>query len=238
MSFYNDLTAIKQVLFQHKNLIKAEKQLAALAKHCQSDSDMHAVQELLALVYRQQKNFSRASTVYQKLDNPLLAGYCQLLNGKLSAAANFWRPPCEIYPKHWVVTLYAMITRQLNQYPTLLQIRNNLEVDVCNLVEAKRFEYLENIYYYLPTLSYLNLEAYKMCGRALLNTNQLDRVESFLMLGQKALPSDPETYYHLGQYYYRLENYKESLLMLKQCLLIMPNYYPAAVLTNKVKEIA
>jgi tetratricopeptide (TPR) repeat protein len=71
-----------------------------------------------------------------------------------------------------------------------------------------------------------------------MHAGHLQEAGSFLIRGQKALPNDPEIYFHLGQYSMALNHHTEARLMLKQCLLISPTYRPASELLGKLPESA
>ncbi len=192
-----------------------------------SPAERRATVELAGLTLRAQQHFEMAAKLYQEIGDDYQAGYCFLLAGKLQEVRPFWARLVTQRPNHWCASLFGMLTHQVSTYPTLLQIRNHLESDITNFIQANQIQYMENLLMYADFLGQLNLEAYKFFGRALMNAGWTEKAESFLLQGQKALPNDPEIYFHLGQYSLKQNMVQEARLMLNQCLLISPTYTPA-----------
>lgn len=194
---------------------------------------LRAVFELAALILRARKDYPKAASLYVTIEDWYQAGYCDLLCGNLAGVQNHWMTVLKQRQSHWCLALYGLISQQLSSWPSLLQIRNHLESDIANLIDADQWTYLESLLSYCDMLVQLNLETPKFMGRALLNHDKtqsddwLDKSEKFLMQGQQILPNDPEIYYHLGQLYHRQKRYDEAVLMLKQCLMISHTYTPA-----------
>lgn len=236
MTFLKALEEIRLLAFRDNESPLAEVQLQKLIGDASSPLENRMALELMGLILRQQTKYQKAIHIYKLLDNNALCGYCSLLEGKLTDAQQYWVSLRAEHPTHWYIALFDMITLNLQFYPSLLQIRNHLESDISNLIDAKRLDYLENVLSYVDSLSQVNLEAPKLAGRALLHKSFPSQAARFLLLGQKILPSDPEVYYHLGQYNAEVHNYQESILMLKQCLLISTTYSPAAKLMNAIEQ--
>lgn len=197
-------------------------------------SEQRALAELVGLAYEKQQQYDEATEAFSVGGDLYQSGYCQMLGGNLPKAAEIWKNLLPERPNHWCLTLYGMVTGNLNSLPTFLQIRNHLEADIVYLSRAGQTAMAENILRYVDTLSDINYEVYKFAGRALFHAGRLDKAGLFLLRGQKALPNDPEVYYHLGQYYHSLGNNDDAALMLHQCLLISPTYLPAKMLHAEV----
>jgi tetratricopeptide (TPR) repeat protein len=199
------------------------------------DFTQTAAWELAGLALRDKKQFNDAIAHYKKMGNHYLAGYCHMLTGNSEGARQEWIPLASVRQNHWCITLYGLIHRQLSIFPTMFQIRNNIETDIYNLIQANQLAFLENILAYQPFLSQINMETPKMMGRALMNAGWIERCESFLYLAQKAIPHDPEIYFHLGQYHVLRKNWDEARLMLHQCLMITSTYNPARRLLETIE---
>ena len=188
--------------------------------------------ELACLCLRTLKRYSEAKTLYESIQDNYQAGYCELLQGRYTNVQKHWLPILQKRTNHWCLHLYGMTTRQLNSFPTLFEIRNHLECDINNLIRAGQLTMVDNIVSYADFLQQFNLETCKFIGRAMINARDLDpawreRGAEFLMRGQKALPNDPEVYYHLGQYKIETGELEDARLLLNQCLLISASFSPA-----------
>lgn len=164
------------------------------------------------------------------------AGYAALLQQNEHQAAMYWHRYAEQHPNHWGLCLLGFIQRKPTIAPTFLQVRNHLEADIKHLFQAQAWTYLENLLCYMDYLSQINPEVYKLIGRSLMHAGQLVQAQYLLIKGQKTLPNDPEIYFHLGQAYQACCNYKDSLLMVKQCLMMNPGYYPASELKQRLEQ--
>jgi tetratricopeptide (TPR) repeat protein len=238
MPFLSYTHEARDTFYKQHDPAKAEQQLRQFLSTPESLEEKRAVYELMGLILRSQKRFSDAAALYEKINDHYQAGYCALLQANVPQVQAHWSKLLAQHQNHWCVSLYGLVTQQLRTYPTLFQIRNHIECDIANLIAAGRLDYLENLLSYVEFLTQINLETPKFAGRALMHAGWLERAGSFLIQGQKALPNDPEIYFHLGQYSMALQHYSEAGLMLKQCLLISPTYRPAAELLNQIPEQA
>ncbi len=224
-----DLNPARQLLLVEKNAREALDYLAPMLPHCDgiSVAERKNLVELAALAHARLGNYDRASEIFMLNQDAYQAGYCQMLQDNMDAALDYWKRVVPLRNNHWCVTLYGLVTGRLNSLPTFLQIRNHMEADIMHLCVAGRQEMVRNIIKYVDLLSDINYEAYKFAGRALMHSGQYEEAERLLLKGQKALPNDPEIYYHLGQFYHIVDKPEEATLMLKQCLLISSVYLPA-----------
>jgi tetratricopeptide (TPR) repeat protein len=130
----------------------------------------------------------------------------------------------------WLVTQWGLLTNQFYQWPTLLQLRNALENDVTQLIQANQFSAIDTYLAKLDWLAQVNIECYKLVGRNLLYLGLFAPAHQLLLKGQATIAIDAEGYYHLGQYYVACQQYPQARLMLRQCLWVNPTYQPAQVL--------
>ncbi len=229
------LTPIRDAFFKENDPTHA---YAMLAPHLNNrklgPEEKRAVYELAGLILRKQKKYDEAIQIYSAIKDWYQIGYCEMLRGNLLATRNYWARTTEQRENHWSLTLFGMISRQLNHYPTSFQIRNHIESDIHNLISAMQFNYLENVLAYADFLIQINPEAYKFLGRSLMHSSWVDRAGDFLLKGQKALPNDPEIYFHLGEYSEKKQLFEDTRIMLHQCLLISPTYYPAQEILDRL----
>jgi len=229
------LKEARDLFFKQRNAIKAEAAIRRCLKcEFKNDEEKKMVLELLALIYRSQQKFEDAIKTYERLNDTYQAGYCALLKGDIKRVQRFWHPVLERQPNHWCLTLYGLVTKQLQTCPTLLQVRHYIETDIETIIDARRTDYLDNLLSYVEFLSQFNLETPKMVGRALMYSGKLDIAGPYLVRGQAALPNDPEIYFHLGQYSIFQKQEKDARVLLGQCLLMNPHYRPAAELLASI----
>jgi len=236
MAFLSYLQPARDLLFKENNVQGAEEALKPHLDKSGNPTEQRAVGELMGLILRKQKRFEEALQLYENIRDDYQAGYCAMLIGNMPQVQTFWSRVLLERQNHWCISLYGMITQQLKTFPTLFQIRNYMESDIANLIDAEQRGYLDNLLQYVDFLTQLNLEAPKFAGRALLNAGWTDKAGGYLMKGQKALPNDPEIYFHLGQFGVALNHPDEARLMLQQCLMISPTYLPARELLNQITE--
>ncbi len=242
MAVFSQLNEARDLLFREKKAPAAEESLRLLMRQASSLSvdlsieEKRALYELMGLALRGQNRFEEAAELYNQIDDYYQSGYCAMLQGKTQAMQLAWSKVLNLRQNHWCVSLYGLISGQLRTVPTIFQIRNHMESDIANLIAANRVDYLENYLNYVDFLTQVNLEAPKFAGRALMNADWIDRAGKYLLQGQKALPNDPEIYFHLGQYSVALKHLKEARLMLNQCLLISPTYRPASDLLATLND--
>lgn len=236
MAYLSYIQQARELFYRENKPAEAEAVLRPLLGKPEDVQERRAVHELMGLILRHQLKFSDAVKIYDGINDSYQAGYCVMLQGQINSIQPYWGKTLSERNNHWCVSLYGLLTKQLSTYPTLFQIRNHIESDIANLVAAKQGVYLDNLLSYVDFLTQINLETPKFAGRALMHAGYYQQARGFLVKGQKALPNDPEIYFHLGQYSIALEHHTEARLMLKQCLLISPTYRPARELLGKLPE--
>lgn len=194
------------------------------------------------------KDYDRASAQFASLELWYPAGYAQLLGGKLEATRQYWLKLLTLQPTHWAICLFGLVTRQPAQPPTFLQVRNYLEADLYHLITTGQAQLANNVLSHLDWLAQWNPEAYKLAGRALMHAGWLAQAGPLLLKAQATYPHDPEAYFHLAQFYcgqldaaatVKLPGNPTvqkgpAILMLKQCLLMNPQYGPARELLEAI----
>jgi tetratricopeptide (TPR) repeat protein len=238
VAFLSYIRPARDLFFKERDVAGAEAMLSPQMGVPTLLEEKRAVHELMGLILRAQGRFEEALQVYEPLEDHYQAGYCALLLGDMPRMQQHWTHILTVHPNHWCLSLYGMVMHQLRSYPSLFQIRNHLESDIANLIVAERLDYLDNLLAHIEFLTQLNLETPKFAGRALMHAGLLEKAGPFLLQGQKALPNDPEIYFHLGQFSVALQHYREARLMLKQCLMISPAYRPARELLTQIPEVA
>ena len=201
-----------------------------------SDFERSMPKITIALAYQEKKEYSKAAEIYKETGQKYQAGFCELLSGNEREAEKLWYSCCSSSAAaHWGICLLDFINLRHNPHvPSYLQIRNFLEMDRGNFIIANKIRYAENLIKNDKILASVNLETYKLIGRALLNYGFLNQAKKYLIKSIEIVDHDAETFYHLGQYNYAIGAYSESIKMLKKCLELNSYYVPAVGLLKKV----
>jgi len=209
---------------------------AAISLLTGSDFHDNLAKITLAHAYQQKQEYSKAAEIYKEAGEKYQAGFCELLSGNQDAAEKLWYSCCSSSAAaQWGICLLDFINLRANPHiPSYLQIRNFLEMDIGNFITANKIRYAENIIKNEKVLASVNLESYKLIGRALLNFGFFNQAKKYLIKSVEIVDQDAETFYHLGQYNYAIGAYPETVKMLKRCLELNNYYVPAVHLLKKV----
>lgn len=232
--FKTFINECKKIIFIDKNPVYAIELIDNFV-NTSTILDLSQVKQLKALAYFENRDYLRASQLYQELQLPYQAGFSELLCGNEKRAKEIWNNTTETSSIHWGKCLIDLIHVKVNKIPSFLQIRNFLESDISYFIVAEKLEYAENLIQCAEVLASINPESYKFIGKALLYNDFPNIAASFFFKSQEIIPNDPEIYYHLGQYSNIIGAYSESINMLNECLDINSSYSPAKVLLEKVK---
>jgi hypothetical protein len=252
------LTPARQALWQQQNPQLCLRLLPLnplyVAKQLPATWLNHLLIDTASEAYLASAQYQRAAQLLERYQLPERAGWAWILAGDLQQAFHQWQPfllqaqatatanptehpPCNTVLKpqlanqaSWLVTQWGLLTNQFYQWPTLLQLRNALENDVTQLIQANQFSAIDTYLAKLDWLAQVNIECYKLVGRNLLYLGLFAPAHQLLLKGQATIAIDAEGYYHLGQYYVACQQYPQARLMLRQCLWVNPTYQPAQVL--------
>lgn len=201
-----------------------------------SETKDRGLVQWLGLSYMEANKFDLAKRAFESGGFYYQAGYCELLLGNLGKAKNHWKKQPESSVKDWSRALETMVQGRVEHKPTYLALRNYLEMDIGYLLKANQTKFAENIVNITIQLAEINLECLKFAGRALLHNGYANLAVNLLLDGQKILPSDPEIYYHLGQYSLTVGAYNEARSMFSHCKMLSPSYTPADDRLNEMFE--
>ncbi|MCQ2789939.1 MAG: hypothetical protein MJ229_06140 [bacterium] len=161
--------------------------------------------------------------------------YCQFFKGDLSnAIKEFQKISDTDIRADWAIKLIDIINHNIKSFPSYLQVRNFLEVDINLLLLAKKPEYIEEIINSSDFLYSINNEAYKLIGRTMFNNEFLDIALFYLLKAKNNFFKDPETHFLLATCYLQKGTNDLAIKSLKNCLDILPNYLPAQKLLKKI----
>ncbi|MEE3349770.1 MAG: hypothetical protein VZR09_07000 [Candidatus Gastranaerophilaceae bacterium] len=137
---------------------------------------------------------------------------------------------------HWGAFLSSMCMGKLEGYPSYMELRNFFEIDLQLLFTYYIGNYVENICNYSDWLFTINPEIYKYIGRVFLKNDYIDIGLNFLKRGKDKFFNDPELHYLLAEYYFRTNKHESAEEYINNCLMILPEYYPAISLRQKLNN--
>ncbi|MBQ3311146.1 hypothetical protein IJG72_03630 [bacterium] len=162
-------------------------------------------------------------------------GYCKLLSGQINDAKKIFSSLREMDLRaDWAFLLTQFMNNYIQFLPSYLQIRNFLEVDIGLLLKAKMLESVENVINACDIFYEINQESYKFIARVMLNYKYPTIAKIFLKKGTEKCYNDPELHFLYGLYYLSYKNVKFAKKEIQKCLDILPNYFPAKKMLNKI----
>lgn len=165
----------------------------------------------------------------------LECAYCFLFNEDLeNAKFAFSQIKDSDVRAKWALFMISLIEGNIKEYPTYLQLRNFLEIDLNLLIHYFKGDYVEKIIRYCDFMFTINPEVYKFIGRVLYNNNLEQQALFFLEKAKSYFWHDPELHYLLAYIYYENNNKTEALKCIENCLDVLPKYFPAEDLKRKI----
>ena len=165
----------------------------------------------------------------------LECAYCFLFNEDLEKAKfAFSQIKDSDVRAKWALFMISLIEGNVKEYPTYLQLRNFLEIDLNLLIHYFKGDYVEKIIRYCDFMFTINPEVYKFIGRVLYNNNLEQQALFFLEKAKSYFWHDPELHYLLAYIYYQNDNKTEALKCIENCLDVLPKYFPAEDLKRKI----
>lgn len=172
-------------------------------------------------------------------ENKLLLeyAYSKLLSGDLkSAKKNFALISENDFRADWAYKMIQFIERYVTIAPTYFQIRNFLEIDLNLLIQAGQAEFVENIINGSDIFFSVNPESYKFIARVMFFNNYIDLALYFLKKAKDKFYYDPEMHFMLASCYLQSNDIYNAKDALETCLTILPNYFPAKILLDKIQK--
>ena len=163
--------------------------------------------------------------------------YLAILDNKLDAAVKIFSEidsPRAI----WGYILATLLKNGLLvKNPTFFQIRNFFEIDVDFLIKNNRINYVEQLLGALEIFSTINQEIYKFAGRVMYENGLNSLALKYMEESKKIYYNDPELHFMLANYYYKTKQPENADFYIEECLRLLPNYYPAEILKNKIEDL-
>ncbi len=166
----------------------------------------------------------------------LEAAYCELLNDNIDNALSlFLTLKDEDTRAEWGAFLCKLISGNADKYPTYLQLRNFLEIDLDILIKHFKGDYVQNIIKYADWMCRINPEVHKFIGRVLINNGIDEYGRMYLTAAKDYFFQDPELHYLLAVEFLKEKDFKAAVDSLNNCLKVLPGYFPAINMLRNLK---
>lgn len=190
--------------------------------------------------YRDAKNrflsgdFS-AEIFFEQNNCVLEYAYCKLLSGDIEAAkSEFVKIERIDFRADWGKKLIQFIEGYVSNVPSYFQIRNFLEIDLNLLIKTGKAEFVENIINGADLFYSINPESYKFISRVMLYNDFIEIALYYLNKAKEKFYYDPEMHFMLANCYVKKGEISLAKEAVKNCLTILPEYFPAKRLQDKL----
>lgn len=161
--------------------------------------------------------------------------YCEFLNDNLKLAKEIFASLREKDIRaHWALFMISLIEGEINEYPSYFEIRNFLEIDLNILINYYKGDYVEKIIRYADFMFSINPETHKFIARVLYNNSLEQQAMYFLERAKSYFYNDPELHFLIGYIYYSKGEIAKARKALKDCLYVLPKYFPAVDLLRRI----
>lgn len=180
--------------------------------------------------------YSAEPPVYEIQAGSVEHAYLAILNNDLFAAQKIFALTDSPRSK-WGKSLVSILEGYLDTFPTFFQIRNFLEIDLDFLLKNEKINYVEQVLGALEILAEINQETYKFAARVMYENKLYSTSLKYMEKSKKIHYGDAELHFMLSKYYMHVHDYALALYYIDECLKLLPDYYPAILLKEKIEEI-
>lgn len=168
--------------------------------------------------------------------NSVEHAYLAILNDDLTSA-NIIFENIDSPRARWGRSLVSILKGFMTNYPTYFEIRNFLEIDLDFLLRNNKIDYVEQCLGALEILSTINQETFKFAARVMLENKLYSAAIKYMDRSKQIYYNDPELQFMYAKYYMDTKHYKDAYLYINECLKLLPSYYPAQTMKNRIEEI-
>ena len=168
--------------------------------------------------------------------NSLEHAYFALLDDDLSSAKEIFNR-LDSPRANWGSILVEVIEGYLIRKPTYFLIRNFLEIDLDFLLKNKKINYVEQLLGALDLAASINQESYKFAARVMYENKLYTAALKYMEESKKIYYNDPELHFMLSKYFLDFKQYKKANFYIDECLKMLPSYYPAKIMKEKIEEL-
>ena len=156
------------------------------------------------------------------------SAYLAILHNDLASAKDIFSK-IDSPRSSWGLFLVENLSGYVQKFPTYFEIRNFLEIDLDFLLKNNKIDYVQLILGMADLLAKINQETYKYIARVMYENQFYKTAKEYLEKSKDVLYNDPELHFMLAKYHYKNNKYSSALLNIKECLRILPDYYPAKI---------
>ena len=168
--------------------------------------------------------------------NSVEHAYLAILEDDLEASMSIFRKIDSPRSK-WGRVLVSILQGYRSFYPTYFEIRNFLEIDLDFLLKNNKIDYVEQCLGALEILSGINQETYKFAARVMLENKLFSAATKYLERSKQIYYNDPELHFMYAKHLMDTAHYNEAYYYINECLKLLPSYYPAIKMKEKIEEI-
>ena len=168
--------------------------------------------------------------------NSIEHAYLAILNDDLYSAEEIFSSN-DSPRARWGEILVSVLRGYVEIYPTYFQIRNFLEIDLDFLLKNEKLDYVEQLLGALEFFSGINQETYKFAARVMYENNLLSAAYNYMQKSKEIYYNDAELQFMLARYFLRVHDTEEACFYINECLKLIPDYYPALVIKQKIEEM-
>lgn len=137
----------------------------------------------------------------------------------------------------WGCTFVTVLQGYMTKQPTYFGIRNFFEIDLDFLLKNNKINYVEQCLGALEIFAAINQETYKFAARVMLENHLITSALKYLEKSKQIFYNDAEMHFMYAKYYMEIGNYIDAYFYVNECLKLLPSYYPAIVMKQKIEEI-
>ena len=179
--------------------------------------------------------FSADASAVKIYEGSIEHAYLLILYNDLNAASAIFEQIDSPRAK-WGEVLVSVLKGFLQKYPTYFQIRNFYEIDLDFLLKNERINYTELMLGALEVFSSINQEVYKYAARVMYGNKLYTAALKYMNKSKKLYYNDAELHFMLAKYYLRVNDFDNSEFYINECLNLIPDYYPAMILKQKIED--
>ena len=163
------------------------------------------------------------------------SAYLAVLNDDLKLAEAIFES-LESPRARWGIILISVLQGFVTILPTYFDIRNFLEIDLDFLIKNEKIDYVEQLLGSLELFSNINQETYKYAARVMYENKLLKVAREYMEKSKKIFYNDPELHFMFAKYFYESRDYSEAEFYINECIRILPDYYPAKLMKEKIQN--
>ena len=170
------------------------------------------------------------------IPNSLEHAYLAIINDDLQSADIVFSK-LDSPRARWGRVLISILKGFMTTYPTYFEIRNFLEIDLDFLLKNNKINYVEQCLGALEVLSTINQETFKFAARVMLENKLYSAAIKYMDKSKQIYYNDPELHFMYAKYYLDTKKYKDAYYYINECLKLLPTYYPAQKMKERIEEI-